>query len=618
MDQTFTALLLITGLAAVVPLAANAFGRLHIPIVVVEIIAGIIIGESGLDLIAKSETLEFLAEFGFAFLMFISGLELDFARLTRPSSSASSTRRSWVGPLPLALLVLLLTIGLAFGGSHLLAHFTEVKRPLLMALILSTTSLGVVLPVLKEHRLLGTSYGQYLLVAASIADLVTLVLMTVVIAAVSRGLTLDLLLVLVLILAFALFGRLARRVVTLPLIRRLAEELAHATAQIRVRGAFALMVAWVVLAHALGSEVIVGAFLAGAVVGAMAGTGESALREKLDAIGFGFFIPIFFMMVGVNLEIKQLGTADSSWTLVPILIALAYVVKMLPALVFRLRFSWREAIAAGTLLSSRLSLIIAVSAIALKIGAISESINAAVILVAVATCTLSPTLFGRIVPRRRVQRRSGVLIAGADQMAVLLATRLRATGRRAIVVYDEKFSSLDASADVAVGPALEPQTWLNAGIAAAEALVVLRSDNSVVRTLCQLGIDHGVPIVIARVDDANLTNELRALGVNVIQPATAMAVALEAALCFPSIFELIVDHDDAVEIGEATLQNSELIGKTLRSIHLPGNALILSIQRDDAALVPRSETVLRRGDQISLVGSPDSVHRTIELMLGET
>ena len=172
----FLALLLITALAAVIPILANRLKRIQIPIVVLEIFAGIIIGHSGFNWVEPSSTLTFLAEFGFAYLMFLSGLEVDF-NLLLPDSGRSK-KEFWKGPMPQALLMLAGTIGLALGAALLLERMDIVDSPILVALILSTTSLGVVVPVLKERGLLGSRYGQFMLVASSIADFVTLILLT--------------------------------------------------------------------------------------------------------------------------------------------------------------------------------------------------------------------------------------------------------------------------------------------------------------------------------------------------------------------------------------------------------------------------------------------------------
>ena len=616
-QDPFVSLLIITALAAIVPVLAKRFRLVQLPIVVGEIIAGMIIGRSGLNLIEPSETLTFLAEFGFTYLMFLSGLEVNFDLLLSPRESENTSVRE--SPILFALVIFVLTLLLGLVSAFGLQRLGLVENPLLMGLILSTTSLGIVVPVLKERDLLPTAYGQSLLLAALVADFATLLLLTVAIAAMTRGLTPDLLLIIVLLVAFAFAARVGRSLVRIPAWQRMVEELAAATAQIRVRGAFALMVAWVVLAEALGVEVILGAFLAGAIVSLLAGREEeSTLREKLDAIGYGFFIPIFFVTVGINFNLPALLASPETMLLVVILIALAYMVKLVPALVYRLRFSWRETVAGGFLLSSRLSLIIAASAIALSIGAISEVLNSAIILVAIVTCTLSPYLFNRIFPPRVRETREGVIIVGTDQMAELLARRLTRLGEKVTIVGADR-RRLDALAKlgyrVVHGVASDPAVLEQANAARAAALISVTTNGAIRDGACTLARSRfGIPVVIARVGSMASAERLRGLGVRVVQPALATVIALEGALRFPTAFDILVHQDDDVEIGEAVVKNSRISGLTLRRLRLPGNALILSIRRDNMVIVPHGEAVLQRGDRVALIGSPESIKEAIRLL----
>ncbi|MDQ3198186.1 MAG: cation:proton antiporter [Verrucomicrobiota bacterium] len=245
-----------------------------------------------------------------------------------------------------------------------LKHFGMTRNGVLMGLILSTTSLGIVVPILKERGLNATPYGQLVLVSSLLADFATLLLLSLTIGIVSHGFGVEILLFLVLLAAFIAAARLGQWAKRIPGLLRMIDELSHATAQLRVRGAFALMVILVALAQALGVELILGAFLAGAITSLLGGDDKTPLREKLDAIGYAFFVPIFFISVGANFDLGALLSSRSALLLVPILIAAAYLVKFLPALVFVPANGWRESFAAGALLSSRLSLIIAASAIA--------------------------------------------------------------------------------------------------------------------------------------------------------------------------------------------------------------------------------------------------------------
>jgi len=610
-ETTFVPLLLITVLAAVVPLLSTSFRRIQIPIVVGEILVGMIIGRSGLNLVHESPSLAFLAEFGFAFLMFLSGLEVDFTVLMSPSQPSSSGQRR-ISPILLGSLVFGITVALSVSLAFWFATMGLVRTPILMGLILSTTSLGIVVPVLKERRMISSVYGQTILVGALVADFATLLLISVVVAVQQRGFTPDLLLVLVLVVVFFVILRVARALQRIDAVKKVMAELSSATAQIRVRGAFALIVMWVMLAETLGLEIILGAFLAGALVSLLGGHQEAMLREKLEAIGFGFFIPIFFIMVGVHFDLAALLNSPAALVLLPLLLVAAYVVKVIPALVFRLLFSWREAVSAGLLLSSRLSLIIAASAIALELGTISEAVNSAIILVAIVTCTASPLLFLRVAPKVEEKVRRGVVIVGASEQGLLVARRLAAEGVPATIVgRDEaRIATVRQQGFAAVhGDPLESRTLEQAGIANAEAVVSISTRPEVNHHVCSEALRvYGVPTVVAWADRAEDAQELRALGVLVVQPAMATAVALEGALRFPAAFDLIANKEDEAELGEATICDASLDGVSLRRLSVPGGALLIGIRRDGEVIVPHGDTRLRLNDVVMLVGPREAVN----------
>ncbi len=605
--STFVPLLVITVLAAFVPLLVSRLPVIRLPIVVGEILAGIVIGKSGFNLVQSTPILDFLAEFGFVFLMFLSGLEVSLDSLFA-AAGADGRQSRWARPIPLAGIIFVLTVSLGISIGFGLETAGLVRNPVLMGLILSTTSLGIVVPVLKERGLTVTPYGQTVLITALISDFVTLLLLSVEIAIVNRGAGLDLLLVLVLFVAFvaaAAVGRWTRR---WPALARITEELSHATAQFRVRGAFALMIVWVVLSDALGVEVILGAFLAGAVISVSRHGANSPLREKLEAIGYGFFIPLFFIMVGAGFDLPALLVSPRALALVGVLLVAAYAVKFLPALLLRQLFSWRETWAAGALISSRLSLIIAASAIALSTGMITPSVNSALILVAVVTCTVSPVLFGRILGARQVRERKGVIIVDTDQQGRLLAGRLRRAGEPVVFVgadAEQADQVRRAGYTAIAGNPVDAAVLALAGAADARALVALARAPETVLAVSRLATaQFQIPTVIARVDDPGLARDLATLQVQVVQPAMATVIALESALRFPLTFSILTEESDDVDLLDVRLYNRALAGRTLSQVRLPGNVLVLGIRRQGEIVVPHGATVLHRGDTLMLLGGP--------------
>lgn len=402
--RSFAPLLVVVMLACLVPLLLSSVrGRLAIPIVVGEIVAGMIVGRSGFGwVLSDNGALNLLKELGFVLLMFLSGMEIDFRSLRGTDSREAREHSRW-SPLSLAVINFGATLLMAGAFAWGLKRIGATTDPWMMGLILSTTALGVVVPILKEAGLSQTLFGQTILLATVIADFITMFLISVLVAVISRGLTAEILFVFLLFVAFFFAARFGSFLSRIESLQRVIAELSHATAQIKVRAAFSTLLIFVVLAEKLGIEIIVGAFLAGAIVALLRTAEDKGLSSQLEAIGFGFFIPIFFIMVGVDFNLPALLSSTGALLATPLLLTAAIAVKMIPAFVFRLNHTWREALAAGILMCPRLSLIIAAAAIGKKLGVIDESINAGIVLLAIVTVTASPLAFLRVLPVSRAK-----------------------------------------------------------------------------------------------------------------------------------------------------------------------------------------------------------------------
>jgi Kef-type K+ transport system membrane component KefB/Trk K+ transport system NAD-binding subunit len=616
MDYTsdYIGLLLIAVLAFVIPIVISRFRGFKLPIVVAEIIAGIVIGKSGLDLVHAAPTLDFLAEFGFTFLMFLAGLEVSLEAIHGEPKEGD---KGWKRPFPLAVIFFLLTLGASQIAGFALMSAGLVRDAVLMGLILSTTSMGVVVPVLKERRLIATGYGQLILLAALVSDFATLLLLSFEIAIVSKGFQLDLLLFFVLFAAFLAAARLGRWASSIPGLPKLLGEVSHATSQIEVRGAFAIMIAWVVLSEALGIELILGAFLAGVVVSLSVGQKGTHLHDKLDAIGYGFFIPIFFITVGANFNLSALTSSTTAMLLVPLLIVVAYFVKVVPSIIFTARMSLRESLAAGALLSSRLSLVIAASSIAFELGMISSAVNSAVILVAVISCTVSPMLFNRLHPPIVEKKREGVVILGTNQLASLIGQRLLRSGEKVTFLGRDTRQleqMREKGFETISGEPTDRDTLEGAGLKTARSIMILSNSPHVLEEVTRIANEFGVPSIVARADEPSLVERLKAQGVRVVQPAMAVALALEGAIHYPTTFDMLIDKGDGVDLKEITLGNPEFFDKTLREIHLPGNVLIIGVRRPAEVVVPDNDTQLKEGDILLLIGGEEGLNETEVLL----
>jgi trk system potassium uptake protein len=610
--HSFVPLLIVIILAFFVPLILTRFKRLNLPVVVGEILAGILVGQSGLGLVGSQDPmLEILSLLGFAYLMFLSGLEVDFgAVLPGPDAWLGSWRQRISNPLSIGVLAFLLTLCLSLAGAAGLHFLGATDAPWIIAFILSTTSLGLVMPVLKERGLMNRPYGQSLLVAAVVADFATMLLVSVYVILHTQGLSFELLLILLLFGIFAGVVRIARlarhRFPGLSYLQNISE----ATAQIDVRGAFAIALIFIALAQGLGVEMILGAFLGGALISLLADRGSSDLHHRLDVIGYAFFIPIFFIMVGVRLDLAAVFDSPQMLLLVPLLLVLAYIVKMAPATLFRLKYSWHETLAAGVLLSSHLSLEIAVAAIGLELGVIDQATNSAIILIAIVTSTLSPLLFSRIGPTVTPLHRKFV-VAGAGRLARMLARRIAGHGED-VVVVDSDPGRADAvtglGLDFATGDARDIETWLPLEPETIEAVAVLLPDDQqslVVSRLAreQLGIEH----VTARVHEAANSKAFTDMGVEVVNPSLSPVVELEYLLLYPSVSSLITDLEDEHDLAEVRLGCPEMIGRPIRHLHLPQSTTIVLVRRNSDVIYPRGHTELQFGDVLTLMGPIDGV-----------
>ncbi len=611
-SHSFVPLLIVVALAFVVPMILSRLRRLNLPVVVGEILAGIIIGGSGLKLVGHGDPmLEILSLLGFAYLMFLSGLEVDFdAILPRPGTWQGSWRERINNPLGLGVIAFLVTIVLAMLAAWGLAALDAADDPYLMALILSTTSLGLVMPVLKERGLTSQPYGQSLLVAAVIADFATMLLVSVYVVLHTEGLSPELLLILLL---FGIFGtayrmaRLAHR--HFPGLNFL-QSVSEATAQIDVRGAFAIALFFIVLAQGLGVEMILGAFLGGALISLLADRNATDLHHRLDVIGYAFFIPIFFIMVGVRFDLSSLLGSPRTLLLVPLLLFLAYGIKFAASLLYRLNHSWRDTLAAGGLLSSRLSLIIAVSAIGLDLGSIDAATNSAIILVAIVTSTVSPLIFNRLAPEVPPQARKFV-IAGAGRLPRLLAKRIVGHGEEVIMV-DPKEERAPAVTEVgaafAPGDATQRDTWAALDPASIQAVAALLPDDEDNLAVCRLVREElGIKQVVARIHDATQTRAFKELDVDVVNPSLSPVVELEYLLLYPSVSSLISDLEDEHDIAEVRLGCRDMTGRPLRELQFPDGATVVLVRRNGDIIFPRGHTELQVGDYITLMGSLEGV-----------
>jgi Kef-type K+ transport system membrane component KefB/Trk K+ transport system NAD-binding subunit len=599
----FLPLLLVLFLTFLIPPLLSRIRWL--PVVVSEIIVGMIIGKSGFNLVMPDATLDFLAEIGLAILMFLAGLEIDFSLVLKRAPGG----RRGISPIVLAAAGMAITLGLAgFISSHLASH-ELINDPWMVGLILSTTSLGIVLPVLKDGGLSGGEFGQTILLSALLADFVTMFLITVYVALKSTGLSLDILVVVVLLVAALIVYRVGRTALNRSGAEPVREALFPIPTQTRFHGAIALLFAFVILSYFLGTEMIFGAFLAGSVIALLGGSGLAALRNKFDAIGFGFFVPLFFLTVGINFNFISLINDPKMIYLAPILLVSAYLVKILPSLVFKLSFSWRKTFAGGILLSSRLSLIIAAAGIGLRLGVIDESTTAAFILTAAVTSTFSPVLFNSLLPASRLNEKSAIAIIGATEDAIQTGRELTAHKEKVLFIVSE--SSGRDRLESAGFPAIQleglPESLRTAKLPRLKSLLVMTQSDDDNASICRVAISMGISHVVVLVNSASRLPDFKEMGVQIFAPGLFRASLLALMARNPDLFNLLISTRKDHEIMEITVFNPQAARRSLRELGLGADILIIAIKRAEDYLVPRGDTKLEIGDWITVYGETEQV-----------
>jgi Kef-type K+ transport system membrane component KefB len=317
---------------------------------------------------------------GLAFLLLLAGLEVEFDMLRGPLLRITGLGFAVSFAIALALGLLLDAVGVTHS-------------PLLIAIVLSATSLGVVIPVLKDSGVAQTQFGQLVIAAASIADVATILLLSLFFSREANGLGSKLVLLGAFTALIAAIGFAVARTQRSMRISAALVRLQDTTAQIRVRGAFLLLAAFVVLAEEFGLEAILGAFVAGAVlklVDTDRAMTHPRFRLKLEAAGFGVFVPFFFVTSGVRFDLDALFAGGSTVARVPIFVAALLAARGLPALLYRRTLDAHHTAAAALLQATSLSFLVVAGQLGMELGLISAATDAALVAAGLVSVLLFP------------------------------------------------------------------------------------------------------------------------------------------------------------------------------------------------------------------------------------
>lgn len=601
----FLSLVIVVLAAFLTPIIVNRLNINFLPVVVAEILMGIVIGNSFLNIVERDSILNILSTLGFIFLMFLSGLEIDFKAFKkdkRARQGQNNDESSIPGHLNLALTVFAFIMIISILLAYVFKWLGLVDDVLLMVIIISTISLGVVVPTLKEMNIMRTTIGQFILLVAVLADLVTMILLTVYGAINGQGgSTIWLIGILVVFTAISyILGVQFKRMSFL-------QKLMDGTTQIGIRAVFALIILLVALAEGVGAENILGAFLAGVVVSLL--NPDEEMVEKLDSFGYGFFIPIFFIMVGVDLNIPSLIKEPKLLIIIPILIVAFIVSKLIPVMFIRRWFDMKTTIASAFLLTSTLSLVIAAAKISERLNAISAETSGILILSAVITCVFVPIIFKKLFPvPDEFNRKIEVSLIGKNQLTIPIAQNLTSQLYDVILYYRKDLSDRrQLSDDITMIEIAdyEQDVLERLGLFDRDIVVCATNDDDINRKVAKLAKAHQVERVICRLESTTDDTELVDSGIEIFSSYLSNKILLKGLIETPNMLNLLSNVETS--LYEIQMLNYKYENIQLRNFPFGGDIIFVRIIRNNESIVPHGDTQLRYGDRLIVTGAKEYV-----------
>jgi Kef-type K+ transport system membrane component KefB len=370
---SFLAIVVVGALAAL--LAAVLARRFVVPVVVLELVLGIVIGPEVLGLARDDDFVEFFANLGLGMLFFFAGYEIDFQRIRGL-------------PLRLAMVGWVLSLAIAYALGGLLAAAGVVMSLVFVGSATATTAIGTLIPILRDAGELKTRFGTFLLATGAIGEFGPILLITLVFStktAIENALIL---------IAFIVLAVLAGIVAVRSMGRgwRVLERTLETSGQLAIRVAVVMVFALVALADELGLDLLLGGFVAGIILRvALQGREVEVLESKLTALGYGFLIPFFFVVSGIKVDVGALTEDPVKFLEVPLFLALFLLVRGVPALLlYRGAMDLRDRFALGFFSSTQLPLVVAITTIAIEEGHMRSATAASLVVAAILSTAIFP------------------------------------------------------------------------------------------------------------------------------------------------------------------------------------------------------------------------------------
>ncbi len=592
-------LFLVVLLALVIPIFMARFKISTVPTAIAEIIVGIIVGSSGFKIVVSTHDLTFLSNLGVTLLMFLSGMEINFDLLQRKNNpKAKSQAGKTVDPLPTALTAFAGIVIMAFILAYVLKLISLFSNIVLAAIIFMTVALGVVIATLKEKDILGRPIGQTILLTAVLGEVIPLLLLTIY-ASVNGG-NAEQLWLIILLFAAAIF-----------LLRRFKQpylwfsKVTKATTQLDIRLAFFLIFALVTVAERVGAENILGAFLAGMVMKLL--EPSEATKDKLTSIGYGFFIPIFFIMTGVGLNLKSLFAHPSSLMLLPVLVIFLFLAKAPVVLIYMRYFEKKNAFAGGFLTATTITIVLPTLQVARKLHAITSTQSDVFILAAVIVCIVSPIVFNSnfvLSPEDRIKET--VTIVGANAFTVPVAHDLHDNWYSIKMFTDQKdqYETYDSRVKgLTLLNNLDNQSLEHSGAFDCDIFVAAGHHDQENARMAEYAKDLGVKRAIARMNevDSDTLSHCQEAGVEVFNFTNVRSALMRALIESPTVYKIMTDTNNV--LYSVKVKNTRYTGRPLSDLEFVDKITVSRIRRGNEWLIPHGWTVIEPNDILIFSGA---------------
>lgn len=598
-------------LALVIPIFMARLRVTTVPTAVAEIIVGILMGKSCLNLITQTSQLTFLSNLGVIVLMFLSGMEIDFDLLSpkkqtraRKSESGKQVKPMVVAAFAfggVAVASVLLTLGMKALGL-----FNDVA---LASIIFMTVALGVVIATLKEKEILGRPIGQTILLTAVMGEVIPLLLLTIY-STVNGGDARKLWLIILLFVAAIILLRRFKR----PYLW--FAKVTKATTQLDVRLAFFLIFALVTVAEQVGAENILGAFLAGMVMKLLEPT--QATKDKLTSIGYGFFIPIFFIRTGVNLNLKLLFANPQALMLLPVLVICFFLAKLPVTLTYMRAFNKRNAFAGGFLTATTITIVLPTLQVARKLNAITVTQSSAFILAAVIVCIACPIVFNStfaLTPEDKIKEK--VVIFGLNSVTMTVYQDLHDSwySVQVLTCRKEKYDTYKSKVkNLKLLPDRKLDTLEAAGAFDTDIFVATFTDDQANLEVGRAAKQAGVKRVIVSQGKvvADSVDQLREEGIELFAFNNLYGAILRALIESPAVYRIITDTNNA--LYDVVVRNSAYTGRQLMDWDFVDQITVSRIRRGDKWISPHGSTVIEPGDELIYSGpwrEADLIHQLL-------